>query len=128
MARSLFTTLAILLAAGAAPPAAAATLLASSVLTLESDQFAQCHATNASDKKPIDVRMELFDQDGTVVHTATITLDPLNTRSLASAAGAFMVWGCRISFAGGAKKVRGTLLVIRGGLADAEILAVVPVE
>ena len=128
MARRLLATLALALAAGAALPAQAATLLAPPVLVLEDDQIAQCNATNTSDKKPLEVKIELFDDDGVVLGTSTLTLAPLNTRSFGSDPGPGLAVGCRISFSGGAKKVRGTLMLIRTGVGVSEVLDVLPVE
>lgn len=119
--------LALAVALAGSFPAAAATLLAPPVLVLESDQIAQCNATNTSETKPIDVVVELYDPNGATLDTSALTLPPLGTRTLASSPGPFLAVGCRLSFSGGRKKVRGTLIVIRTG-ADSEMLAVMPAE
>lgn len=127
MARPLLVMLALALAPGVASPAGAATLLAPPLLAIEADQYVQCNATNTSASKPLEVTLEIFDDDGVVLGTSTFTLAPSNTRSLASATGPWLAAGCRISFAGGRRKVRGTLMVIRVG-PDSEIVTVLPVE
>lgn len=97
--------------------ALAVTLVTPDALTAGSNLIVFCNVTNPSDKKTVEVDVELVDDDGVSVASTTMTVPPRATEVLADPRpSTFRGSSCRFSFGGSRRKVIGYLSVYDGDL------------
>lgn len=121
---SLAGLLLILLSAAAG----ATTLLTGPFVGLAAGHSVSCDATNTSDKKPIEVEIEIISNSGVVLDSVARTLAPLGTEGLIEAGPlGISARKCRFSFNGSRRRVRGTLTGYDAG-SDARVLVVIDAQ
>ena len=90
--------------------AGATNLLTGPFVGLAAGHSVSCDATNTSDKRPIEVEIQIVSNSGVALDSVTRMLPPLGTQGLIEAGPlGISARKCRFSFNGSRRRVHGTL-------------------